>query len=191
MILGEPLGITIELAKVFDFMSIDYLVGGSLASSLYGIPRATQDVDVVADIQANQVETLVSFLKNDFYVDADLIYKAIEHKRSFNIIHLQTMFKIDVFVLKGDEPSLEEMRRRRGVIVDENSTDSIFLASAEDVIIHKLKWYELGNRISERQWNDVLGVFRIQKNHLDYDYLNRSARVHGVLELLDKALASV
>jgi hypothetical protein len=189
MILAEPLQITQHVAQVFESLGIRYLVGGSLASSLHGIPRATHDVDMVAEITEHHIVPLVKALETTFYVDGDMIREAIHRYRSFNIIHLVTMFKIDVFILKPDAISQEEMIRRQPYQVSDNPEDTLFLTSAEDIIIHKLVWYQLGGEVSERQWTDVLGVLQVQYPDLDYAYLARVAEQRNVLQLLRKAIA--
>ena len=191
MLLGEPLQITHQIAGIFKKLKIDYLVGGSLASSLHGIPRATQDVDIIANIHSDQVKELVKSIQEDFYFDNDAIMEAIKHNTSFNIIHLKTMFKIDIFILKYDEGALEEMSRRKSYSFSEGDVPALYLASAEDIIIHKLYWYKLGNCISERQWLDVIGVLQVQKNQLDYSYLDKAAKRKKVTDLLKKALEAL
>ena len=188
MILAEPIQVTQLIAKVFDRLQIPYLVGGSLASSLHGIPRATQDVDMVADLKAPQVTPLVKALEAAFYIDADKIHEAIQHGSSFNVIHLDTMFKIDIFVLQDDPASREEMSRRELYEISEESKEGLFLATAEDIILRKLYWFQLGGGSSERQWNDVLGVLQVQKERLDYPYLQLGARHMGVASLLEQAI---
>jgi hypothetical protein len=188
MILAEPLQITQHVAQVFESFGIRYLVGGSLASSLHGIPRATQDVDMVAEITEHHVAPLVKALESAFYVDGDMMREAIWHHRSFNIIHLTTMFKIDVFILKPDAISQKEMSRRQPYQVSDNLEERLFLSSAEDIIIHKLIWYQLGNEVSDRQWTDVLGVLQVRHPDLDYAYLERVAEQRNVLQLLRKAI---
>lgn len=188
MNLGEPIEVTQRIAQTFEGLGIPYLVGGSLASSLHGIPRATQDVDIVADIKPNQVVSLVSALKTEFYIDADMIREAIRNRGSFNVIHLATMFKVDIFVLKPDQTSQQEMIRREQYQVSDNPQDQLYLATAEDVIIHKLYWYQMSGSSSERQWNDVLGVIQVQSDQLDYAYLKQTAQQRGVSKLLEKVL---
>src|SRR3954452_25350121 len=100
--LSEPLHVVAKLARVFDELGIRYVVGGSLASSLHGIPRATQDVDVVAEIELSHVESLTRALAGEFYIDAGMIRDAIRRRASFNVVHLATMFKADVFIPRGD-----------------------------------------------------------------------------------------
>jgi hypothetical protein len=188
MILAEPIQVTQLIANVFDRLQIAYLVGGSLASSLHGIPRATQDVDMVAGLEAQHVIPLVKALEAAFYIDADMIHEAIRHGSSFNVIHLDTMFKIDIFVLQDDPASHEEMTRRELYKLSEESEQGLFLATAEDIILRKLYWFQLGGGSSERQWNDVLGVLQVQKEKLDYSYLQRLAHQMGVANLLKQAI---
>jgi len=186
MTLASPIRITHLVAEIFDKLNIPYMVGGSLASSVHGIPRATQDIDIVADIKPVQVDSLVKAFEGEFYIDADMVQDAIKYSSSFNIIYLETMFKVDIFVLKNDLVSQDEMNRRQPYQVD--SQQAFFVSSAEDIIIQKLHWFQLGGKISERQWNDILGVFQVQKETLDYSYLQKSAKLKGVAELLEQAI---
>ncbi|MBN2001706.1 hypothetical protein JW935_29470 [candidate division KSB1 bacterium] len=188
MLLAEPIQITHRIAQEFERLQIRYLVGGSLASSLHGIPRATNDVDMVAEILNAHIPPLVKALETEFYIDGEMIRDAIQQKSSFNIIHLATMFKLDIFVLKGDEVSQEEMNRRGLYQVSDTPDRKLFLASAEDIIVHKLYWYQLSGCASERQWTDVLGVLQVQGERLDYLYLERMAQQRGVRDLLNQAM---
>jgi len=188
MILAEPIQITQLIAKVLNRLQIPYLVGGSLASSLHGIPRATQDVDMVAGLKSQDVTPLVKALEAAFYIDADMIHEAIRHGSCFNVIHLDTMFKIDIFVLQDDPASHEEMTRRELYKLSEESEQGLFLATAEDIILRKLYGFQLGGGSSERQWNDVLGVLQVQKEKLDYSYLRRLAHQMGIANLLKQAI---
>lgn len=187
MTLGEPLQITRIVAGVFEKLQVPYFVGGSLASSLHGIPRATQDVDMVADLRQVHQVSFIESLRTSFHIDEDLAKRAIQSRSCFNIIHLETMFKIDIFVLKDDEASREEMGRRKSYGIFEVPGNEIFLASAEDTILRKLMWFQLGEGVSERQWNDVLGVIRVQGGKLDIGYLQKWSGKLGVQDLLIKA----
>ncbi|MDQ1355568.1 MAG: hypothetical protein QG657_5878 [Acidobacteriota bacterium] len=191
MVLAEPVQITSQIAQELDRLGISYFVGGSLASSLHGVPRATQDVDIVVDIETRHIVELVKAFEAEFYIDADMIRDAIQHRSSFNIIHLGTMFKADIFVLNPDEASQEEMKRRKQYQVSDSPRQVLFLASAEDVILHKLYWFQLGGGVSERQWNDVLGVMRVQFETLDHYYLENAAQKRGIFELLQKAIKEI
>lgn len=189
MVLAEPLHSTQTVAHVFESLGIRYLIGGSLASSLHGIPRATHDVDLVAEITNRHIPDLVHALQSTFYVDAEMMREAIRYQRSFNLIHLETMFKIDIFILKPDAISQEEMARRQPYQLSEDPEETLFLTSAEDIILHKLVWYQLGGNVSERQWTDVLGVLQVRQQDLDYAYLERVAEQRNVLPLLQQVMA--
>lgn len=188
MILSEPVLVMAKLARVFDALGIRYVVGGSLASSIYGIPRATQDVDLVADIRLSHVDAITSALAGEFYVDADMIRDAIKRRASFNVVHLATMFKADVFIFQGDSWSREVMARARTEQLDlAEGKVTIRFASPEDTLLHKLIWYKLGNQISDRQWGDILGVLKVQGEALDQTYLEHWAPLLDVLDLLVRA----
>jgi hypothetical protein len=100
--LSEPLLVVARMARTFDDLGVRYLVGGSLASSIYGTPRATQGVDLVAEIGPHHVEPLTSALSDEFSIDAGMIRDAIRRRASFNVVHFATMFKADVFIGRGD-----------------------------------------------------------------------------------------
>lgn len=184
MNLADPLYVTQLITDVFERLEVPYAVGGSLASSLHGIPRSTQDVDIVADLQLHQVIPLVAALEQTFYVDVDMIMAAVVQRSSFNIIHLDTMFKVDVFVWSPNTPFHGEIARRQRLQISTEVPASFFVVRAEDIILHKLYWFQLGGGVSERQWKDVLGVLQTQRDTLDYDYLQTVASQGGLAELL-------
>ena len=186
--LSEPLLVVARLARAFDDLGIRYVVGGSLASSIYGVPRATQDVDLVADIGLAHVEALTGALADEFYIDAGMIRDAIRRRASFNVVHLATMFKADIFIAESDAWSRAEMSRARTEQFDTPEGQvAIRFASPEDTLLHKLVWYKLGNEVSDRQWGDILGVLKVQADSLDDEYLDRSARSLDVSDLLRRA----
>src|SRR2546428_9994529 len=142
---SDPLVVVVALADIFDQLGIPYLVGGSLASSLYGIPRATQDADLMADLRISQVEPLTKALERDFDVAGELISEAIRDRSSFNVIHLATVFKADIFVPRKDAWSREEMARARIESIQlADNIRTVRFSSPEDTILHKLLWYRLG-----------------------------------------------
>jgi hypothetical protein len=172
----------------FEKLKIAYYIGGSVASSAYGIARATMDVDMVADIKTHQVDDLVKALETDYYIAAEMIRDAIHRKASFNLIHLETMFKIDVFVTKNQLYDSEALTRRRLDTLDEESCRKFYLASPEDVILSKLLWYQKGSGISQQQWKDILGILKVQADKLDLEYLNRWASKLNLSDLLSRLL---
>jgi hypothetical protein len=177
----------LPVTRTLDELGIPYYVGGSVASSVYGSARATMDVDLVADIEPEHVPVLVQAFRSKYYVDELMIAEAVERRASFNLIHLQTSIKIDVFVQPEGEYHQAAMSRRREDTLDDEDAAPLFVASAEDVILSKLQWYELGGRVSERQWLDVTGVIKVQARSLDTVYLGQWARDLGVSSLLLKA----
>ncbi|RPJ62317.1 MAG: hypothetical protein EHM23_03615 [Acidobacteria bacterium] len=188
MIPGEPLQITGFIVDVLGKLGVRYLVGGSLASSLHGIPRATHDVDLVVDLQEDHIGPFVRALEGTFYVDEDRVRESVRRRSSFNVIHLQTMLKVDIFLLKDDPASQREMRRREAYRVSDEPPQDLFVASAEDTILRKLLWFRLGGSISDRQWQDVLGILAVRAETLDREYLETQAEALGVGDLLTKIL---
>lgn len=184
--LGDPLLVVGAIASVLDQLGVRYVVGGSVASSVYGIPRATQDVDLVAELFGKHVQPLVSALSAEFYVDADMIRDALARSACFNVVHLATMFKADIFAFVREPWMEEEMARGRlETLSTEAGSMKVRFASPEDTLLHKLVWFRLGDEISDRQWGDVLGIIKIQGDRLDDAYLTRWAvelKVHDLLE---------
>ena len=181
----EPL---FRVLDVFDELGIEYMVGGSLASSIHGDPRATRDVDIIATITTTQAPLVEQRLASNFYVDARMIADAIEHRSSFNVIH-RTGFKVDVFVLPERAWDRVAFTRRLSMPCPGEPIRRIFVRTAEDIVLKKLEWFRQGGAVSERQWRDVLGVLRVRRGQLDEGYLRRWARDLGIEDLLDQAAA--
>ena len=178
------------VTQAFDQLSIPYYIGGSIASSVYGVARATMDVDIIADLALTQVSSLVKLLQDQYYIDERMINNAVTSVSSFNLIHLETMMKVDVFVQKKDAYHRSAIARKVTDRLVEDDPDSVvYLSSPEDVILSKLCWHEAGNRASERQWLDVLGVIKIQSDSLDKEYLVNWSSTLGVCDLLKQAFA--
>jgi hypothetical protein len=185
--LSEALEAMLEVAQALEALGVTYLVGGSLASSLYGIPRSTQDADLVADLRLEHVPPLIAALTPTFYADSERAADAVRQRASFNVIHLGTMTKVDIFVMTNEPLDLEEMTRRQILPVGDTGRP-IPVASAEDVVLQKLVWFRKGGGVSERQWTDVLGVLKVRRGRIDLDYLQIWASRLGLDELLDQAL---
>jgi hypothetical protein len=171
--------------ECFERLGIDYCIGGSVASSAYGIARATMDVDLIAKMETKHVDNLVKALENNYYIDSGMITNAIQEKSSFNLIHLETMIKIDIFILRDQPYDLKAFDRRQTDTLDEENARKFYLSSPEDVILSKLQWYHLGGRLSQQQWKDVLGILKIQGDRLDLKYLKYWASKLNLSDLLN------
>lgn len=183
---ANTIKLALKMADIFDSLKIPYLIGGSVASSILGELRATLDVDMVADLQLSQVQPLVTIMTGDFYIDEIMIREAIANKSSFNVIHIESMQKVDVFVLSDRPLAQVEMQRRQQLLITENPEKFAWLPSSEDIVLQKLT-YCLGNETSDTQWRDVLGVLKVQTD-IDLDYLSQWAETLNLTELMTKAL---
>ena len=167
------------------------MIAGSLASALHGVARTTLDSDLVADIQPEHIRALVDLLQTDFCISADAIADAIQHRTSFNLIHLASIFKIDVFLPKhGSQFEKNQLANRQTQIVVIEPERPAYVAAAEDKIFAKLAWFRLGGETSERQWQDILGILTVQEGRLDCRYMRKQAELLNVADLLQRVLTA-
>jgi len=177
-----------QLTDALDDLKISYAIGGSIASSVYGKVRFTQDADITVAPFGDKAGQFYNVLKEAFYISKDAMNEAISDRGSFNIIHLKSAFKIDLFIQKDDDFHKLMFVRRKKVKLDE-SIDHLFdIVSAEDVVLSKLQWYQSADCTSQRQWSDVLGVLTIQAGSLDLKHLRSCSEKLGVNVLLEKAI---
>ncbi len=187
--LPEPIIVTLQVIEALDALQIPYLIGGSFASAVHGVPRATMDADIVAELQPGQVEAFAGLMGDAFYLDVATMRQAVQQRSSFKLIHLSTMFNVDIFVFKGRPYDYAQMAHRTPQVLDPGVHRPVYTASAEDTILTKLDWYRLGGEISERQWRDVLSVIKTQGDRLDMDYLRQWAIALDVADLLERSLS--
>lgn len=168
-----------------DRLGVEWAVGGSIASSLHAEPRSTNDVDFVAKLRPAHASMLARALSDEFYIDEDTALEAIVSHRSFNLIDERTFVKIDVFVPPPGPLGAGQLDRRVRVEIDEDFY--CYILAREDIVLQKLRWYQLGGCVSERQWRDVRGLLE-RREGLDLDYLREAAASGELGELLERAL---
>jgi hypothetical protein len=185
----NPIHITARVTAVLEELGVSYFIAGSLASTFHGMIRTTQDSDLVAKFGLDHTKPFVISLGEEFYIDQEMIVNAITNQSSFNIIHRESLFKVDIFIPRLGSFENEQFNRTQRQVLSLEPKVEAFVASAEDTLLAKLKWYRMGGEVSERQWRDVIGMVKVQGSTLDMRYLTRMADELQVRDLLDKAVA--
>lgn len=173
-----------DVVRALDGADIPHMLVGSFASSSYGALRATQDIDIVIDPTAEELELFVTAFDEDrFYLNPDAARLALADRDQFNLIDVTTGWKVDLMIRKDRPFSRSEFTRRtRITILDVD----VWVATAEDTILAKLEWAAMGG--SDRQVVDAATVLSIGGSDLDQHYLHHWAANLGITDLLAKAL---
>jgi hypothetical protein len=180
------------VVSVLDALNIRYAIGGSLASSTHGAARYTQGADIAVEpFSGKELLFAAQFPASEYYADEQMIRDAVARRTSFNILHLLTSFKIDIFVQKDRPFDRELLARRIKAPVFGESEGEFGVITAEDSVLLKLEWYRIGGEISDKQWGDIIGVMKTQGDRLDAAYLDKWATEIGVKDLLDRARTQV
>ena len=175
------------VVSVFERLEIPYYLGGSVAAIIYGLPRMTLDADLSASLNESHVPQLIAAWESDFYVSGPMIREAIQRQSCFNLIHLKTVYKVDIFCSHSQAFQQSVLgRRRRDSLVSGDDELFIDVATPEDLILHKLVWYRKGNETSERQWLDILTILKLQSVVIDADYIAEWAATLNVLDLWER-----
>jgi hypothetical protein len=177
-----------KLVSVFNQLNISYRIVGSVASSVQGMMRATLDIDIVAAVDAKHISLLNTNLENDYYLDEELLREAVKRGSSFNLIHKDTLIKVDIFVLGQRPYDRVSFERERQDTIDDLT---LSFKTPEDVILGKLEWFVHTDKTSDRQWRDIVGLLKVQGDTLDVIYMRTWATELGVLALLEQALKSL
>jgi hypothetical protein len=185
----NPFAVLSLVVSILDQQGITYVLVGSLASSIHGMYRSTADIDILADVKSAQVIPLLNALQTDFYIDESAVREAIDRKQSFNAIHFESVFKVDIFIPKSDDFSKQQIERRELKKLSPDLEQMIYVATAEDTILAKLRWFNSGGRIANAQWRDVVGILAASSKKLDLDYLRDWAVNLGISDLLEKAIS--
>ncbi len=182
----DVIDLSLKIASAIETNGGTYFVGGSLASSLQGEPRATNDIDFVIELPLGKVEDLKRALGPDFELDSEMLRDALMHARTANAFYLPTVTKIDFFGRGYDGFDDIEFSRRRRVAV-KSTGETLQVKSPEDTVLRKLLWFRDGGGVSDKQWRDVISVLRVSGGSLDFDYLARWAANLKIVDLLDRA----
>lgn len=185
--IAEIWAVILALGSALDGMGVRWVVGGSIASTLRGVPRQTQDIDVVAALRPVHARRLVDAVEGAFLVDFDVARQALLAGRAINLLHEPTFTKVDLFPVREDPLSEAQIARRQRVEPEPGVV--LWVLSPEDVVLQKLRWYELGDRVSDRQWRDLVGVLSVYRGRMDEAYLYLQAKRAGLTPLLDRARA--
>lgn len=186
--LPDVIAVAVDVTARLERIGVSYVIGGSLASSVHGEPRATVDIDIVADLSALVAPRLVEALLPAYYLDADVVRDAAKTGGSFNAIHTAAGIKVDFFVAGSDAFDLERLQSRIEVSMSDDPPHALWMDTAEHTLLRKLEWYRRGGEVSERQWRDVISIVAMQGDSLDQTELARWAPRLGVSDLLAKVM---
>lgn len=168
------------VCQKLDQANIPYMLTGSFAANFYAVPRMTRDIDIVIAIQNSKIDRLFATFHQDFYIDKESIKEAIKHQGMFNIIHNDSVFKIDFVVLKDTAYRSTEFLRKRQVQMD---NVQIWIVAPEDLIISKLDWAK--DSLSKMQLDDIRNLF-LAVNDLDKDYIDMWVRKLELSHIYEK-----
>lgn len=182
-----PLQLVIQVASILEELEVPYALGGSMASSFFGEPRATADIDVAITVDPDVGDRLVSRMRAEFYVPEAAARAAVRSHDSFNLLATELGLKIDLFVLGTGLLDRRQIERRVLVPVPGRER-GVWVTSPEDQILRKLDWYRRGGSTSDRQWRDVLGLLAVGAGTLDLHYLRETASEADLSSLLEQAI---
>ncbi|MBU0534398.1 MAG: nucleotidyltransferase [Candidatus Omnitrophica bacterium] len=173
--------IFIKVIVQINNLGFPYMLTGGMVVLFYGKPRTTHDIDIVVEISENNIFEIINSFKEEFYVSEEGIKDAVSHKTMFNIIHPETGMKIDFWMLK-DIPYEKVIFQRR--VKKEIFGKEVYISTPEDTIIRKLLWYKESD--IDKHFNDALGIFQIQHENLDYDYIQQWVKELKVSDIWGK-----
>jgi hypothetical protein len=182
----DALDVALQVSAALDQIHCEYFVGSSVASSLQGEPRATNDIDFVVAMLTWKVPAFAAALGPDFDVDQEMLREAVSTGRCANIFYLPLVTKVDIFGL-GSSPYDEVEFARRRLVRVKSTGQELFVKSPEDSVLRKLLWYREGGEVSTKQWRDVVEVLRVSGPQIDPQYLDQWASRLGVAPLLARA----
>jgi hypothetical protein len=183
----DPIAVALGFARILERLGVPYVTAGSLASSVHGEPRSTNDIDIVADLRLQHLEALASALEEDWVWSTEAARDALVPGGSFNAIHVASAVKVDVFVVGTDDFDAHRVATGHRIRLTDSPGGETVVDTAEHTVLRKLEWFRRGGEVSERQWRDVVGILRVQGDRLDTTELEAWAERLGVADLLEAA----
>jgi hypothetical protein len=172
-----------KIVKLLSKNNIQYMLTGSIVSSLQGVPRSTHDIDIILSIRETDIKAILKpFPKKNYYINENSLKSAINNKGQFNIIDKNEGDKIDFWILTDSEFDVKRFSRRQKVVM---FNFEAYVSTAEDTILQKLYWSKISDG-STKQYIDALNVFEIQYGNIDMDYLIYWSEKLEVQYLLNK-----
>jgi len=187
----EPLQVLQTVVSALEKLGIPSMLVGSFASAFHGSPRLTRDADLMVQLNRNQVDEFVEVFSREFYVDRGMIEQAITNQTSFNLIHFESSFKVDLFLLRRGGYAEEAFSRRVLEQIDPRTDFAAYVQTAEDALLSKLAWFRQSGEVSENQWRDAVGILKVQAGRLEAGYLQKWAEELGISDLLLRARQEV
>lgn len=194
----QPTEVLLLVTDALEALGITYCVGGSFASSTYGEPRATRDVDILAALPAAKAGRFAAQLEPEFFLQLSDLRDTIAlapslqddplRRASCNLVHRRSFFRVDLFIASGRPYERAQFARRIPQTVALNPERRAFFVSPEDIVLIKLEWYRMAQGVLDRQWSDVQSVLVTQGSTLDTAYLRHWAAQLAIADLLDAAL---
>jgi hypothetical protein len=174
------------VVAVLEDLGAEYMISGSFASNLWGSPRQTQDMDIVIDIKSLDLNAFFERIGPDFEIDRQLRFEGVTATHRYVVEHRSTLFRAELFLLTDDPFDQARFARRVGI---EFASRKVAFSTAEDTVIQKLRWLHLSGHYKHH--DDVLGILRLQRSNLDWDYIRMWSDKLGMRRLLDEIAAEL
>ncbi|PNW51296.1 UNVERIFIED_CONTAM: hypothetical protein BEN50_10830 [Euhalothece sp. KZN 001] len=188
--LQDPIELAALVGQIFDRLEIPYFVSGGLASSILGETRTTIDADIAILMSDKRlIPQLIEIMQTDFYISEIAVEDALNNRASsFNIIHLQSALKADIYPIRDNDLFRQSaIARRQKINLVDSPELSFNICTAEDIVLQKLIWYQTTGQISQKQWRDILGVLKLQGERLDFQYMRYWSEALRIVQLLENA----
>lgn len=167
----SELELLVDCLTRLNQVAVPYMLTGSMASNYWGIPRSTHDLDFVLQFDSSFVDPMIAAFDDAYFIQRSSVQSALSPPYQFNAIDEQSAFKVDFWILRDDPYERNAFERRIQVMLLDTLA---WIATAEDLILHKLFWNTIGP--SDRQLADAAGVYTVQADRLDKAYLDYWSR---------------